>query len=221
MDRHSLFEINGFYPLTLPIRDVVGELIAFEKMISEEENGNPLVEYHGHRHARPFDIGRLPDSLYHAIITDDVIDMMTHHYNGREPFMYDSVFMYAKANAPQQPLHRDVALMQFAPVSLIFDIASTAITTMFIAKSHRSAVDSNRAASSLSTHHNAVLFNCFIQHQGAATTAPSCKMSLTFIPQWQGEVEKACFAEHSYAFGIADKDGKLKGQLLPLISLRR
>ena len=113
--------------------------------------------------------------------------------------------------------------MQFAPTTLVFDIASTAITTMFIPKSHRTDIDlsTSKSAVSLSTHHNAVLFNCFIQHQGAASVAAACKMALTFIPQWQDDEERECYGIHSYSFGVSDKYDKLKGTLLPLIPLRR
>jgi hypothetical protein len=142
-------------------------------------------------------------------------------YWGREPFLFDAVFIYARAQSKPQPAHRDVALMELAPVSLLFDISPTAITTMFIAKSHRLATPSPKLAVRLSTQHNAVLFNCFIEHHGAATVVQSCKLSLTFIPRWRDEHERQCYAEHSYAFGVSDKDTKLKGQTLPLIPLRR
>ena len=92
-----MFKINGYHPLTLPIEDIADGLTAFEKTIAEEQNGHPLVEYHGKRHARAFHISRLPDSLYHRIITDEVIDMLTHYY-GREPCVFDSIFLYSKAH---------------------------------------------------------------------------------------------------------------------------
>jgi hypothetical protein len=207
--------------LTLPIHDIIDELAAFEKKIAKDTEGSPLVEYHGKRHARQFDIHKMNSSIYHYIITDEVIDYLTYHYDGREPYLFDAVFIYALANAEPQPIHRDVSLMEFAPITLLFDISCKTITTMFVAKSHRVDISSGKLAVALSTKHNAVLFNCFIEHHGAPTVGHSCKMSLTFIPRWQTETERLCYAEHSYAFGISDKDKKLRGHTLSLIPLRR
>jgi hypothetical protein len=215
-----MFKVNGYHALTLPIHDIIEELAAFEKMIAGDENGYPLVEYHGKRTSRIFDINRMPDSLYKYIITDEVIDMLTGYW-GRDAFLFDAVFMYASAQSKPQPVHRDVHLMELAPITLLFDIVPTAIATLFIAKSHRSATPSQRLAVPLSTQHNAVLFNCFIEHHGAATVAQSCKLSLTFIPKWRDEHERQCYAQHSHAFGVSDRDKKLRGQTLPLIPLRR
>jgi hypothetical protein len=155
-----LFKINGVHALTLPLNDIIDELSAFEQMIANDRRSCLRYDkYHGNRSARVFDINQMPDSIYHYIITDELIDMLTGYWGGRDVYLFDAVFVYTDAGSNSQPIHRDVSLMEFAPLSLLCDISSSSITTLFIQKTHRTSTDSKRIPAPLSTQHNAALFN--------------------------------------------------------------
>jgi hypothetical protein len=192
-----------------------------------------MAKYHGHRKARSFDIHRMPSSLYNRIVTTDVIAVLTSHFENREPFLIDCIFLYTPAEAKPQLLHRDVGDKLLAPAALLVDITSAPPTTVFIPGSHRddqTQIDAiatekvkeiREAVSCQCTHHNALLFNCCVLHHGSQSSVATCKLVLTFAAKPRTVDEEKAFVEHSYAFGISDANKSLTGKMLPLIPLQR
>jgi hypothetical protein len=115
----------------------VGELASFKTLIETTDQRPSMAKYHGHRKARSFDIHRMPSSLYNRIVTTDVIAVLTSHFENREPFLIDCIFLYTPAEAKPQLLHRDVGDKLLAPAALLVDITSAPPTTVFIPGSHR------------------------------------------------------------------------------------
>jgi hypothetical protein len=85
--------------LRLPIERLAASLTAFEASVAEANGRLLLTEYLSDRVARSFDSNLIPTELYQAIFTAEVVEAVTHYFHGREPFIFDSVFVYTHANA--------------------------------------------------------------------------------------------------------------------------
>jgi hypothetical protein len=70
--------------------------------------------------------------LFQNIITDEVKRAFISYFNGRQPMLFYTAFIYTNRNETEQDVHRDVLRSEFPIVDLILDIEGKKSTTKVI-----------------------------------------------------------------------------------------
>jgi hypothetical protein len=184
----------------------------------------------------------LSSKLIHDIITDEVKRLLVAYFNGAEPYLFYSSFLYTPAGTDAQALHRDINTPDFPVVTMLITIAKNGrVSTEVLRGSHkdkfpdyfivcddvkewiasliRGREDQLKPATTDTTH-NAMLLDSSVLHNGVAVVEETYKLDLAFVRSPRTEVEKQMFIQHSYTFGIADVDKSRFGSSFPLFPLK-